>query len=154
VLGLETATIREILDDPARTYCGTSASSTCTSPTGREGLAAGAHRGPRQGNQFTPEGKKAILKKLIEAEGFEKFLRRQVHRHQALRPRRRRIADPGAGADHQARRRAGREGHRPRHAASRPPERADPVMGKPHRAIFHEFKGGSAARTTSKARAT
>ena len=34
--------------------------------------------------------------------------RRQVHRHQALRPRRRRIADPGAGADHQARRRAGR----------------------------------------------
>jgi 2-oxoglutarate dehydrogenase E1 component len=28
------------------------------------------------------------------------------------------------------------------------------VMGKPHRAIFHEFKGGSSSPTTSKARAT
>jgi 2-oxoglutarate dehydrogenase E1 component len=28
-------------------------------------------------------------------------------------------------------------------AAPRPPQRAGPVMGKPHRAIFHEFKGGS-----------
>ena len=39
---------------------------------------------------FTREGKRAILNKLVEAEGFEKFLRRQIYRHQALRPRRRR----------------------------------------------------------------
>ena len=42
--------------------------------------------------------------KLIEAEGFEHFCDTALHRHQALRPRRRRIHDPGAGADHQARR--------------------------------------------------
>ena len=56
--------------------------------------------------------------------------RRQVQGHQALRPRRRRIADPGAGADHQARRLARHEGHRARHGASRPAERALPGDGQ------------------------
>ena len=45
---------------------------------------------------FTREGKRAILNKLVEAEGFEKFLHVKYHRHQALRPRRRRGAGPGA----------------------------------------------------------
>ena len=64
--------------------------------------------GPDKEIAFTREGKRAILNKLVEAEGFEKFLDLQVHRHQALRPRRRRVADPGARADHQARRRTRR----------------------------------------------
>jgi hypothetical protein len=37
---------------------------------------------------------------------LREILRREIHRHQALRSRRRRIDDPGAGTDHQARRRA------------------------------------------------
>jgi hypothetical protein len=77
-----------------------------------------------------------------------------VYRHQALRPRWRRSADPGAGADHQARRQARRARDRARHGPSRPPQRADAGDGKPHRALFHEFKGGSAAPAMSKARAT
>ena len=68
--------------------------------------------------------------KLVEAEGFEKFCDRQIHRHQALRSRRRGIADSGAGADHQARRQSRREGNRGRHAASRPPQRADAGDGQ------------------------
>jgi 2-oxoglutarate dehydrogenase E1 component len=40
----------------------------------REGLAPGAHRRPDKEIAFTREGKKAILNKLVEAEGFEKFL--------------------------------------------------------------------------------
>jgi 2-oxoglutarate dehydrogenase E1 component len=34
----------------------------------------GTHRRPGQGASIHPEGKKAILSKLIEAEGFEKFI--------------------------------------------------------------------------------
>jgi 2-oxoglutarate dehydrogenase E1 component len=79
----------------AAPIAGPSASSSCTSPIRREGLAAGAHRRPGQGNRVHAGRQEvAILKKLIEAEGFEKFLRRQVHRHQALRPRRRRSLIP------------------------------------------------------------
>ena len=48
----------------------------------------------------------------------------QVGRHQALRPRRRRIDDPGARADRAARGRARRRGDRDRHAAPRAPQRA------------------------------
>ena len=46
--------------------------------------------GPDKEITFTREGKRAIFSKLVEAEGFEKFCDRQIHRHQALRPRRRR----------------------------------------------------------------
>ena len=49
---------------------------------------------------------------------------RQVPRHQALRPRRRRERHPGAGDDHPHRRRARRRGDRDRHAAPRPAQRA------------------------------
>ena len=86
--------------------------------------------GPDKEITFTREGKRAILNKLIEAEGFEKFLDVALHRHQALRPRRRRVADPGARADHQARRQSRREGDRARHGPSRPPQRADPGDGQ------------------------
>ena len=45
---------------------------------------------PRNQTEFTERGKRAILERLTAAELFERFLRQALHRHQALRPRRRR----------------------------------------------------------------
>ena len=92
--------------------------------SGAEGLDPGAHRGRRQGDHLHPRGQARDPQQAGRGRRLREVLRRQVHRHQALRPRRRRVADPGAGADHQARRRARREGDRPRHGASRPAQRA------------------------------
>ncbi len=50
--------------------------------------------------------------------------RQEIHRHQALRPRRRRIHDPGAGAGDQARQPARREGSGHRHGPSRAAQHA------------------------------
>ena len=126
VLGLETATdARRSCRSCAAPTAGTSASSSCTSPARRRRPGSRtASRARRRTSASPPEGKRAILNKLIETETFEKFCRGEVHRHQALRPRRRRGDGPGAGADHQARRPARREGDHHRHGASRAPQRA------------------------------
>jgi hypothetical protein len=155
VLGLEYATVREMLDILKRTYCSTSASSSCTSPIpSRKGLDPGAHRGPGQGNRVHPERQEGDPEQAGRGRGLRAVPRRQVHRHQALRPRRRRIADPGARADHQARRRAGREGNRARHGPSRPPQRADQVMGSRTARCSTSSRAAPMRPTTSKARAT
>ena len=113
VLGLEFATLREILAILRRTYCQTlGVEFMHISDPAQKGWMQERIEGPDKEITFTPEGKRAILNKLIEAEGLREILRPEVHRHQALRPRRRRVDDPGAGADHQARRRARREGDR------------------------------------------
>ena len=125
VLGLETATLREILAILRRTYCGNvGVQYMHISDPNEKAWLQQRIEGRDKEIAFTPEGKIAILKKLIETESFERFLRQALPRHQALRPGRRRGDGPGAGADHQARRRAGRAGHRHRHAAPRPAERA------------------------------
>ena len=77
-----------------------------------EGLDAGAHRGARQGDQLHPRGQARHPQQADRGRRLREILRSQVHRHQALRARRRRIDDPGARADHQARRRARRQRHR------------------------------------------
>ena len=87
------------------------------------GLAQGAHRGLRQGDQLHPPGPPGDPQQAGRGRGLREVPAGQVHRHQALRPRRRRGADPGDGADHQARRRPRRRGDRHRHAAPRPPQR-------------------------------
>ena len=92
----------------------------------REELDPGAHRGPRQGHRLHPRGQEGDPQQADRGRGLREVPRRQVHRHQALRPRRRRIADPGARADHQARRRARRARDRARHGPSRPAQRARP----------------------------
>ncbi len=121
---------------------------------GREELAAGAHRGPDKEITFTREGKRAILNKLVEAEGFEKFLdvkftgtkRFGLDGGESLIPALEQIIKRGGnlgvkdivlGMAHRGRLNV-----------------LTQVMGKPHRALFHEFKGGSFARMTWKARAT
>jgi hypothetical protein len=109
-----------------------------------EGLDPGADRGAGQGDQaFTREGKKAILNKLVEAEGFEKFLdvkftgtkRFGLDGGESLIPALEQIIKRGGslgvkdivlGMAHRGRLNV-----------------LTQVLAKPHRALFHEFKGGS-----------
>ena len=87
-------------------------------------LAEGADRGLRQGDPVHQAGPPRHPQQAGGVRGLREVPARQIHRHQALRPRRRRGDDPGDGADHQARRRPGRAGDRRGHAPSRPPQRA------------------------------
>ena len=95
-----------------------------------EGLDPGAHRRSRQGDQLHAGRQARDPAEAGRGGWLREILRRQVHRHQALRSRRRRVADPGAGADHQARRQSRREGDRDGHAASRTAQRADAGDGQ------------------------
>ena len=75
VLGLETASMNEIIDLLKRTYCGTFALQYMhISNPDQSSWLKERIEGLGKEVQFTTEGRKAILKKLIEAEGFEKFL--------------------------------------------------------------------------------
>ena len=101
--------------------------------------------GPDKAITFTKEGKRAILHKLVEAEGFEKFCDLR------FRGTKRFGLDGGESmvpALEQIIKRGGALGvkeivigmsHRGRLNV------LAQVMAKPHRAIFHEFKGGSFA---------
>ncbi len=125
VLGLETATLREILGILKRTYCGNVGVQYMhiTDPAEKAWLQQRIE-GRDKEITFTREGKIAILKKLIEAEGFERFLHKRFPGTKRFGLDGARDHGPGAGADHQARRGAGRARHRHRHAAPRPPQRA------------------------------
>jgi 2-oxoglutarate dehydrogenase E1 component len=75
VLGIQEGTLNEILDILKKTYCGN---------IGYEFMHMGDPdekswirdriEGPKKEINFTENGKKAILNKIIEAEGFEKYL--------------------------------------------------------------------------------
>ncbi len=111
VLGLEYATVREMLAILRRTYCGTIGFEFLhISDPAEKAWIQERIEGPDKEIQFTREGKRAILSKLVEVGRLRELLRHQVSRRQALRPRRRRGDDPGARADHQARRPAGPAG--------------------------------------------
>ena len=101
--------------------------------------------GPDKEITFTREGKRAILNKLVEAEGFEKFCdvkftgtkRFGLDGGESLIPALEQIIKRGGASR--------REGDRARHGRIAAASTCSPqVMGKPHRALFHEFKGGSA----------
>ena len=78
VLGLETATLREILAIVRRTYCGNVGVQYMHISDPREKAWLQERiEGRDKEITFTKEGKIAILKKLIETEGFEKFLHRR-----------------------------------------------------------------------------
>ena len=109
VLGLEFGTLREILAILRRTYCQTLGIEFMhISDPAQKGLDAGAHRRARQGDHLHARRQARDPQQAGRGGRLREILRPEVHRHQALRPRRRRIDDPGAGADHQARRRARR----------------------------------------------
>ncbi len=144
VLGLEYATIPEMLDILKRTYCSTlGVEFMHISNPEEKAWIQERIEGPDKGVAFTQEGKKAILHKLIEAEGYEQFL------DVKFKGTKRFGLDGGESlipALEQIIKRGGQEGleeivlgmaHRGRLNV------LTNVMGKPHRAVFHEFKGGS-----------
>jgi len=144
VLGLQIASMRQIVDIVKRTYCGTFAlqymhiSNPAESSWLKERI-----EGLGKEIQFTREGRKAILNKMVEAEGFEKFL------HVKYMGTKRFGLDGGESlipAMEQIIKRGGALGvrdivigmpHRGRLSV------LANVMQKPYRAIFNEFQGGS-----------
>ncbi len=144
VLGLETATMRQILGILQRTYCqhiGVEFTHI-TNPAQKSWLQERIE-GEEKEIRFTLEGKKAILNKLIEAETFEKFAdvkytgtkRFGLDGAEAMVPALEQIIKRGGqlgvkeiviGMAHRGRLNV-----------------LANVMAKPHRAIFNEFKGGS-----------
>ncbi|MGH6923270.1 MAG: 2-oxoglutarate dehydrogenase E1 subunit family protein, partial [Propylenella sp.] len=144
VLGLEFGTIREMLEILRRTYCSTlGVEFMHISDPQEKAWMQERIEGPDKGIAFTTEGKRAILNKLVEAEGFENFLdlkytgtkRFGLDGAEAVIPALEQIIKRGGalgvrdivfGMAHRGRLNVLAQ-----------------VMGKPHRAIFHEFKGGS-----------
>ena len=144
VLGLEYATVPEIVAILKRTYCGTMAVEFMhiSNPEEKSWLQARIE-GPDKGVEFTENGKKAIFQKLVEAEGFEQFIdvkykgtkRFGLDGGESLIPALEQIIKRGGqlglkdivlGMPHRGRLNV-----------------LTQVLGKPHRALFNEFKGGS-----------
>ena len=75
VLGLETATVREIISVLQETYCGSVGVefTHIQDPDEKAWIQERIERIHNQSN-FTERGKRAILNRLIETEGFEKYL--------------------------------------------------------------------------------
>jgi len=75
VLGMETATLREILSVLKDTYCGVIGVEVAhiQNPE-QEAWLSERIEGARNQTDFTPKGKKAILERLTATAGFEKFL--------------------------------------------------------------------------------
>jgi 2-oxoglutarate dehydrogenase E1 component len=144
VLGLDFASMREIVAILRRTYCQTlGVEFMHISNPAQKAWIQERIEGRDKEISFTREGKRAILNKLVEAEGFEKFLdvkytgtkRFGLDGAESLIPALEQIIKRGGnlgvkeiciGMPHRGRLNV-----------------LTQVMGKPHRALFHEFKGGS-----------
>ncbi len=144
VLGLETATLREIMGIVRRTYCGTFALQYMhISDPAEAAWLKERIEGFGKEIAFTKRGRKAILNKLVHAEEFEKFLhikhtgtkRFGLDGGEALIPAMEQIIKRGGalgvrdiviGMPHRGRLNV-----------------LANVMGKPFKAIFNEFQGGN-----------
>jgi 2-oxoglutarate dehydrogenase E1 component len=145
VLGLEYATIRQMIDILKRVYCQTIGLEFMhiTNPVEKAWLQE-RMEGQDKGVSFTKEGKIAILNKIIEAQGFEQFVHKRypgtkrfgLDGGEALIPAMEQIIKRGGnlgvedivlGMPHRGRLNV-----------------LSAVMGKPYHVIFHEFRGGSA----------
>ena len=144
VLGLQFASMRQIIDILQRTYCSTFALQYMhISDPEQSSWLKERIEGRDKEITFTREGRKAILNKMVEAEGFEKFL------HVKYTGTKRFGLDGGESlipALEQIIKRGGALGvrdivigmpHRGRLSV------LANVMQKPYRAIFNEFQGGS-----------
>jgi 2-oxoglutarate dehydrogenase E1 component len=146
VLGLEFASVREMVAILRRTYCQTIGVEFMhvNSPEEKSWLQERIE-GPDKEISFTREGKRAILNKLVEAEGFEKFI---DVRYTGTKRFGLDGAESMVPALEQIIKRGGALGVRDIVLGMAHRGRLNvlsQVMGKPHRAIFHEFKGGSVA---------
>ncbi|MFN3644482.1 MAG: 2-oxoglutarate dehydrogenase E1 component [Gemmobacter sp.] len=144
VLGLQVASMRQILDIVRRTYCGTFALQYMhISDPEQAAWLKERIEGYGKEIAFTKNGRRAILNKLVEAEGFEKFLhvkymgtkRFGLDGAEALIPALEQIIKRGGalgvkeivlGMPHRGRLSV-----------------LANVLMKPYRAIFNEFQGGS-----------
>jgi 2-oxoglutarate dehydrogenase E1 component len=144
VLGFETATIRQILPLLQEDYCGTIGIEYMHINDLRERrFLQERFEGKDATVQFTPEGKQAILAKVIEAEQWEKFLARKyvgtkrfgLDGGESAIPALESVIKYGGqmgvteiaiGMSHRGRLNV-----------------LSNVMGKPYRAIFNEFAGGA-----------
>jgi len=144
VLGLEYATLREIVEILKRTYCSTlGVEFMHISNPDQKSWIQRRIEGKDKEITFTPEGKKAILRKLVVGEGFEQFLnikytgtkRFGLDGGESMIPALEQIIKRGGamGVDSIVLGMA----HRGRLNV------LANVMEKPFAAIFHEFKGGS-----------
>jgi 2-oxoglutarate dehydrogenase E1 component len=146
VLGFENATMRQILEVCRRTYCGKIGYQFMhiADPEQKSWIQERVE-GPDKDIVFTPEGKKAILNKLVEAEGFEKFCavkftgtkRFGIDGAEAVIPALEQIIKKGGQLG--AREVAFGMSHRGRLNV------LANVLQKPYRAIFTEFQGGSSS---------
>ena len=145
VLGLEFGSVRQITSILQRTYCLTlGVEFLHISDAAQKAWIQERIEGPDKEITFTREGQRAILNKLIEAEGFEKFCdvkftgtkRFGLDGAESMIPALEQIIKRGGalgvkeivlGMAHRGRLNVLAQ-----------------VMAKPHRIIFHEFKGGSA----------
>ena len=145
VIGLEYGSLREIVAILQRTYCQTLGVEFMhiSNPVQKAWIQERIE-GPDKEISFTPEGRRAILMKLIEADGFEKFCdvkftgtkRFGLDGGESLIPALEQIIKRGGNLG-------------VKEIVVDMPHRGrlnvlTQVMGKPHRALFHEFKGGSA----------
>src|SRR5476649_2399924 len=144
VLGLEFATMREVLAILRRTYCQTlGVEFMHISDPAQKAWMQERIEGRDKEISFSREGKRAILNKLVEADGFEKFCdikftgtkRFGLDGGESMIPALEQIIKRGGalgvkeiiiGMAHRGRLNV-----------------LSQVMNKPHRAIFHEFKGGT-----------
>ncbi len=145
VLGLETATVREVLEIIKRTYCSSFGVEFMhiNDPEEKSWILERIE-GRDKEIHFTDQGKKAILQKLTEAEGFESYLAKKyvgtkrfgLDGAETLIPALEAIIKTGGqngvkeiviGMPHRGRLNV-----------------LTNVMKKPFQAIFHEFHGGSA----------
>ena len=146
VLGLQFATPREMVAILQRTYCRTlGVEFMHISDPAEKAWLQERIEGKDKEIAFTPEGKRAILGKLVEAEGFESFIdvkytgtkRFGLDGGESMIPALEQIIKRGGAMG--AKEIVLGMAHRGRLNV------LSQVMGKPHRAIFHEFKGGSAS---------
>ncbi len=145
VLGLEFGTVREIIEILKRTYCAKIGIEFMhISSPDQKGWLQARMEGRDKEVTFTDQGKKAILSKLVEVEAFEKFLDVKYTGTKRFG------LDGGESAVPALEQIIKRGGHLGvQDIILGMPHRGRlnilaNVMGKPFRAIFNEFKGGSA----------
>ena len=145
VLGMETATLRQILEVLRKTYCGTiGVEFMHIQDPDQKAWIQERIEGGRNHTDFTVNGKKAILERLTAAENFERFLDKKytgtkrfgLDGGEALMPAMEQVLKRGTqlglkevvlGMPHRGRLNV-----------------LANIMGKPFKAIFSEFQGNSA----------